>query len=386
MGVGARMGLLGLGLLLGCGDDLPDGRGDASTGVATTGPGSTTTVAEGSTSRGPSSDGTTGEASTGMPATATDGSGTSLGTSTGDASSTQANGSTSTGADTSTGEPVTASATLGTTLGDTDGDTIEGTSEGTSTGEPGEPVCIDEDLGGALVTVLGDTSLAADDWDPPCAPGLGGPDRGHRFVAPADGFYAFDTLGTAGLDTVLYAFAGEACAGPAVACNDDVALGQVQSRISMYLLQDAPVVVMVDGFDATQAGPYALDVDAVLGPCAATDLMAVPEAYALADNSGEQDKLQGSCVDAPGRDVVFGWVVPYDGTFVIDTLDSSFDTVLHLRLGQCGLVEVGCNDDALGGVQSRIVVAATGGTALAIVVDGFGLAEVGPLALRIEPQ
>jgi hypothetical protein len=377
MGVGARIGLLALGLLLGCGDDLPDARGGASTGVATT------LHDEGSTTRDPN-EGTTGDATTGMPITATDGTGTStsLGTSTGDASSTEANGSTSTGPDPSTGDPVTASTTLGTT----DGDPSEGDpTEGTSTGEPGEPVCIDEDLGGALVTVLGDTSLVADDWDPPCAPGLGGPDRGHRFVAPADGFYAFDTLGTAGLDTVLYAFAGEACAGPAVACNDDVGLGQVQSRISMYLQEDSPVVVMVDGFDATQAGPYALDIDAVLGACAATDLMAVPEAYALADNSGQHDKLQGSCVDAPGRDVVFRWVAPYDGTFVIDTLDSSFDTVLHLRLGQCGFVEVGCNDDALGGVQSRLVIVATGGTEIAIVVDGFGLAEVGPLALRIEP-
>jgi hypothetical protein len=236
------------------------------------------------------------------------------------------------------------------------------------------------------VTILGDTTLASDDWEPPCGFGLGGPDRGHLFSAPVDGFYAFDTLGTVDLDTVLYAFDGGDCQGPVIACNDDVALCEPQSRISMFLPQAAPVVVIVDGFDVTQAGPYTLDIDAVIGPCAAIDLMAVPEAYAVADNTGELDKLQGSCVAVPGRDVMLRWVVPWDGTFVIDTLDSSFDTVLHLREGQCGATELACNDDAMGGLQSRIVAPLTMGTEVTVVVDGFGLGEVGPLALRILPQ
>lgn len=373
MGIGARWSLAGgLGLLLGCGDDLPplvEGSGTASPGAPVTGD-------EGSTTTG----GTPGEASTGQ-VTVTTGEGTTdpgIEASSSDATSSGGTTSPGPGADTSTGEPVTTSATVGTTDG-------SGSESGTA-GDPGEPMCIDEDLGGALVTVLGDISLAADDWEPPCAAGLGGRDRGHRFTAPVDGFYAFDTLATMGLDTVLYAFEGDTCDGAVVACNDDVALGQVQSRISMFLPQDAPVVVIVDGWDATQAGPYALDVDAVLGPCAAVDLGAVPEAYAVTDNVGELDKLQGSCVAAPGHDVTLAWVVPYDGTFVIDTLDSTFDTVLYLREGPCGASELACNDDAMGGVQSRIVAPLTMGTEITIVVDGFGLGAVGPFAVRIQPQ
>lgn len=375
VGIGARWSLAsGLSLVLGCGDDLPS-LVESST---TASPGAPVTGDEGTTASGTTASGTptTGEVSHGTTTTTDEGT-----TAPGEASS---GGGTSTGpgTGTSSGEGTSTGSDAGTSSG---GGTSDGSESGT-TGGLGEPVCIDEDLGSALVTTFGDTSLATDDWQPPCTFGLGGPDRGHRFTAPVDGFYAFDTLATVGLDTVLYAFEGEACEGPAVVCNDDVALGQVESRISMFLPQDAPVVVVVDGWDATQAGPYALDVDAVLGPCASVDLGAVPEAYVAADNTGELDKLQGSCAAAPGRDVMLRWIVPYDGTFVIDTLDSSFDTVLYLRAGSCGSLELACNDDAMGGVQSRIVAALTMGTELTVVVDGFGLGATGPLAVRILPQ
>lgn len=372
------MGGLGLvlGLSIGCGDDLPplvEGSATASPGAPVTGDEGTTT--SGTRTTGEVSHGTTATEGTTEPGVeASSGGGTSTGPDAG--TSTGPDAGTSSGGGTSSGEPVTASATGGTGDG----------SESGTTGGLGEPVCIDEDLGSALVTTFGDTSLAADDWKPPCAFGLGGPDRGHLFTAPVDGFYAFDTLATVGLDTVLYAFEGDACDGSVVVCNDDVALGQAQSRISMFLPQDAPVVVVVDGWDATQAGPYVLDVDAVLGPCASVDLGAVPEAYVASDNTGELDKLQGSCAAAPGRDVMLRWVVPYDGTFVIDTLDSSFDTVLYLRDGSCGFSELACNDDAMGGVQSRIVAALTMGTEITVVVDGFGLGATGSLAVRIMPQ
>ncbi|MCX4242474.1 hypothetical protein [Paraliomyxa miuraensis] len=349
-------------LVVGCGDDLPDALvgGTGTSGTSGTG----------------SSSGLGPPASTGAAAT-----GPSSGSSSVDETTSIDRGSES------SGSVATASTTeLGTSGGSTTSvaSTSEAsTSEATTTGDPGDPVCIDDDLGSFLITAFGDTSLAADDWDPPCAPALGGPDRGHLFTAPVDGFYAFDTLGTMGLDTVLYLYPGDTCAGPAIACNDDAELGEPTSRVSVFLPQDAAVVAVVDGYDATQAGPYALDIDAVIGPCAAVDLGAVAMASEVADSTAQIDKLQGSCVNVPGRDVVFRWVAPVDGVFTFDTIGSSFDTVLYLRQGQCSTTEIACNDDSGGSLQSMLVVGASAGAELTVVVDGYGLDEFGALALHI---
>ncbi|MCH9686669.1 MAG: hypothetical protein K0V04_34875 [Deltaproteobacteria bacterium] len=243
---------------------------------------------------------------------------------------------------------------------------------------------MDQDLGGALVTVLGDTSLAADDWDPPCSPGQGAPDVGHLFTAPVDGFFAFDTLGSAPLDTVVYLFGGADCSAAVIGCNDDVSLAIAQSRVSLYMQQGDPVVVMVDGFDATQAGAYALDIDAVLGPCTSADLVAPLPSTTVGDTTGAQDKLPPSCAAVQGRDVVFRFVAPAAGFYRIDTFGSSFDTVLHARSGQCSLHEIACNDDTAPGLQSELLIPLMLGEEISIVVDGFGLDEAGAFTLHIE--
>jgi hypothetical protein len=74
-----------------------------------------------------------------------------------------------------------------------------------------------------------------------------------------------------------------------------------------------------------------------------------------------------------GHSVWYRWTAPSGGTATIDTIGSSFDTVLAVYTGAAvsALAVVAQNDDA-SGVQSRVTFTAVGGTSYSIAVDGYG--------------
>lgn len=79
-----------------------------------------------------------------------------------------------------------------------------------------------------------------------------------------------------------------------------------------------------------------------------------------------------SCVGSSAADdVVVEWTPLSDGSYTINTFGSTFDTVLSI-LDDCSdlAIELACNDDAQG-TQSQIIVDASAGIPLFIVVDGF---------------
>ncbi|MFT6398958.1 MAG: hypothetical protein ACJAYU_003720 [Bradymonadia bacterium] len=59
---------------------------------------------------------------------------------------------------------------------------------------------------------------------------------------------------------------------------------------------------------------------------------------------GTASEFQGSC-GGDGAELSFSWIAPEAGTYTIDTLDASFDTVLYVLDGTCGGEELACNDD-----------------------------------------
>lgn len=408
-----RAALAGVAAVLACGDDAPAVRGDAvdassSSGSSSSGgvdAGGTTVAGDDDGSDAAATAGSSGEGSTadggsaasgtasgrdtttdggttiedtssgddGTTGTSTGGSTTDDGASTtGDGSSSTSDGASSTGADgSSTGDGAST----------TDGDG-SGTDDAT-TGEP-EPVCVDLDLGGALVTVSGDNVGVGDDYQPGCVAGTGGRDVAHLFTAPADGFYAFDTLSGTAFDSVLSVRAGEDCDAPEVACNDDVALGDPGARVAVYLFQDETRMVVVDGWDASQVGAYALDVDAVLGICheGALPSVGLPSSYA-GTTVGAFDKLTASCSLFPGTDRVIRFVAPVADTYRFDTNGSSFDTVLSVRTADCGAVELACDDDAGTGDASLVQVTLAAGQQVSVLVDGFSPAESGAFTLTV---
>ena len=88
------------------------------------------------------------------------------------------------------------------------------------------------------------------------------------------------------------------------------------------------------------------------------------------------------CQGGAGADVVYVFRVTRAATITIDTLGSTFDTVLYVRREPCQTgTQVACNDDA-SGVSSRVSFAATPGVYYAFV-DGFSAQSRGNFVLNI---
>lgn len=80
---------------------------------------------------------------------------------------------------------------------------------------------------------------------------------------------------------------------------------------------------------------------------------------------------------AGGASVWWTWTAPVSGLAVVDTIGSSYDTLLGIYTGAsvAGLTTIGTNDDVDGGRQSRVTFNATAGTAYQIAVDGYQNAQ-----------
>ena len=87
-----------------------------------------------------------------------------------------------------------------------------------------------------------------------------------------------------------------------------------------------------------------------------------------------------TCAFSTAADVAYQFVAPATRTYIIDTVGSTYDTVLYVLDG-CGGRELACNDDTFG-LQSQVRVSATAGQVLIIVVDGFSTAQ-GSFVLNI---
>ena len=77
--------------------------------------------------------------------------------------------------------------------------------------------------------------------------------------------------------------------------------------------------------------------------------------------------------NAGGHSIWYRWTAPAGGTVTIDTIGSSFDTLLAVYTGTAltALTTIASNDDA-SGTQSRVTFTAVSGTTYSIAVDGYG--------------
>ncbi len=86
------------------------------------------------------------------------------------------------------------------------------------------------------------------------------------------------------------------------------------------------------------------------------------------------------------RSVWYRWVAPYTGAARINTLGSSFDTLLAVYRGNTvgALTGIASNDDAQGGRWSAVTFAVTNSGVYYVAIDGWNGAE-GGVALNINP-
>lgn len=105
---------------------------------------------------------------------------------------------------------------------------------------------------------------------------------------------------------------------------------------------------------------------------------------AMTDSNFGRSMREGTCGGAASNEVVFQWVAPYDGYFIIDTAGSDYDTVLYLLDTTCDGAEMACSDDIESGATSELVVVADQGQQFLVVVDGSAGAT-GNAVLNINP-
>ncbi|NUP11717.1 MAG: hypothetical protein HOW73_37195 [Polyangiaceae bacterium] len=214
---------------------------------------------------------------------------------------------------------------------------------------------------------------------PSCGDGTAG-EKLHFFQAPFAGTFVFST-GTSEFDTVLTLLDPATCGE--LACNDDAS--SPTSLVSMVMTQGQGVYVLVDGANG-ESGTYTLTVAGSSQPACPTVAMAntVPQTVS-GTTAGSLNARAGTCGGGSAPDNTFAFTAPTTKTYVIDTIGSSFDTVLYVLNGTCtGTQELGCNDDVPGlGSVSQLSVPLTAGQAVTIVVDGWGQ-HAGNYQLRIQ--
>lgn len=99
---------------------------------------------------------------------------------------------------------------------------------------------------------------------------------------------------------------------------------------------------------------------------------------------GRPDTVTLSCGSPGSSDIAYQWIPPNTDYYVIDTMGSSFDTVLGVLDTDCTGAELACDDNAGSSPQSEVVLKLTGGQPIVIVVDGQS-AEYGDVAVNIAP-
>ncbi|WP_437992339.1 MXAN_6577-like cysteine-rich protein [Sorangium sp. So ce145] len=240
------------------------------------------------------------------------------------------------------------------------------------------------DLGSVVPQlVTGSTAEQPESVRPACGSSSNAPDTIYRFTAPEDGLYVFDTFGSS-FDTILQILK-ESCKGTSLGCNDNTD-GQ-QSRVALGLAADQSVLVVVDGL-GTSSGDYVLHVDRFTGPgtCATAIHLGSPLSITTTGTTrGQPDVVRPKCVPAvyaSAPEAVFTYTAPIRGTYVIDTIGSSFNTVLHVHTRGCTGIELQCNDDLTSSQASKVQIELAPNQTITVVVDGYNGAS-GDFTLNI---
>ncbi len=99
--------------------------------------------------------------------------------------------------------------------------------------------------------------------------------------------------------------------------------------------------------------------------------------------SGQANEIGASCGGgATGPELGYLFTAPFAGSYVFDTIGSTYDTVLHVRNTNCSGGELACDDDAGGGAASKLTVALAANQTVEVFVDGFG-GQSGAFTLHI---
>jgi len=269
--------------------------------------------------------------------------------------------------------------------------------------------------------VLGTTS-GASQLSGSCSATTNAPETVYQWTPTVSGTATIQTCSTTQttFDTVLYLRQGPCASGTQVACNDDttgcgtttdVSSPHRGSVVTPTVTADQPYFIVVDGYSTSQ-GSFALTVTPPSGSsatttttlpssggtCAAPIVLPAQGGTFSGATSGASQQAGTCAATGSAPDVVYQWTPAVSGTATIQTCSTTqttFDTVLYLRQGNCASgTQVACNDDTTGCGTTTDVSnphrgsvlnpTVTAGQPYFIIVDGYSTSQ-GGFALTLTP-
>jgi len=226
-------------------------------------------------------------------------------------------------------------------------------------------VCPADDLGSvAPLEIVDDTFAYGNSGGRSCG-GWFAPDATYVWSAPSAGTYRF-AVQNAAFPWVL-AVHDAVCGGGELGCIDLFTDGE-GAPIVLDMLAGQLAVVAVDGL-GHQGGSFELVIEPDV--CPELELGAAVPVSVGGNLLGATPSVQSQCAPTQGGDVGYRFTAPEDGAYRVDTIGSSFDTVLSVRDGGCGGAELACDDDAGGNLASLVELGLTAGQTIVITVEGF---------------
>jgi hypothetical protein len=118
--------------------------------------------------------------------------------------------------------------------------------------------------------------------------------------------------------------------------------------------------------------------------CTSTNLGSTSPQTTSGSTSALPNNFSGSCGGSSAPEKIYSFTAPSTGQYTIDTIGSSYDTLIYVRTGSCGGSELACDDDAGGNLTSLVTVSLTIGQVVYIFVDGYST-NSGSFQLHIGP-
>lgn len=197
----------------------------------------------------------------------------------------------------------------------------------------------------------------------------------YLYTPSVNGSLTIDTVGST-FDTALAIYTGDGMSYTtlvSVACNDDIGGGVTQSSVTFTVPAGTKYFIQVGG-KGSAWGTIALRTDLIptLTVGSTGQIVSAQSAMSVT-NASEPKPCSISCKYTR-------WVrldVAAAGTLTVDTMGSSFDTVLGLYSGAADLdfatlTSITCNDNAPGSTRSRVTASIGAGTYVWVQVGGKG--------------
>jgi hypothetical protein len=246
-------------------------------------------------------------------------------------------------------------------------------------------------LPSSSATVSGSNANATkQSGEPNHAGEAGGKSVWWKFTAPTNGTLVISTSGSS-FDTLLGVYTGSVVSSLTTVTSNDQYNGNT-SQVSFSAIAGTVYLIAVDGYGAG-SGSITLSTTwtssaSVPGNDGMSAATVLPSSSATVSgsnaNATKQSGEPNHAGEAGGKSVWWKFTAPTNGTLVISTSGSSFDTLLGVYTGSVvsSLTTVTSNDD-FGGMTSEVSFSAIAGTVYLIAVDGYSGSQ-GEVTLSIE--